>query len=87
MRLSKQKHDVGYVPGHNWVARVYLDDVAVDVFTADEERGLVIAPLLDDEGRPRIDRARRKCLEQTRYGRVRIEIDAASRRVLGLTDQ
>jgi hypothetical protein len=76
MRLSVDPTDSGYVrEALGSRVRVLLDGVEIRcVFTADEERGLVIVADLDEFGRSRLDHARRAIRKKTLYGLVRVEI-------------
>lgn len=76
MRISTFKEDPGYAPDKVG-AKVFFEGAEVlHVFTADEERRLIVQADLDDNGRVQIDEARQQVKTITRYGHVRIELRA-----------
>jgi len=74
MRISTLCDDPGYMPGIFGV-RVFLDGVEVcKVFTADEEKRLIVQADLDEQGRIQIDQGSTGVRMITRHGHVRIEV-------------
>lgn len=76
MRLSSIHGDPGYFEGRYGV-RVFLDGVEVShVFTADEERRLIVQGDLDEKGRLQLSDDKQDVRMVTRYGEVRVELPA-----------
>lgn len=77
MRLSAIETDPGYLPSGDYRranAKIYLDGVEqANVVTADEDEGLVVAPLLDDHGHIIADQSGNYRMDERR-GSVRIDV-------------
>lgn len=74
MRLSTDKDDPGYSPTA-FGARVFFNGAEVrGVFTADEEKRLIVQAVFDSAGRYQLAPCRTKVLRETRHGDVRIEL-------------
>lgn len=74
MRVSVDESDPGFANGNHWL--VYLDGVELrGVFTADEERRLVVQADFDEQGRMQLDRSIEppEVKRVKRYGHVRLE--------------
>lgn len=74
MRLSTDKEDPGYAAtAHR--ARVFFNGAEVrGVFTADEEKRLIVQAVFDEHGHFQIAPCRTKVLTEVRHGDVRIEL-------------
>lgn len=74
MRLSTDKEDPGYkATAHR--ARVFFNGAEVrGVFTADEEKRLIVQAVFDAHGRFQLAPCKTKVLTDVRYGDVRIEL-------------
>lgn len=73
MRISSQDNDPGFVNFRaNLGARVFLNEVELrDVFTADEEQGIVVVAARDEHGKLMLDG---DCIaRKTMTGVVRVE--------------
>lgn len=78
MRVSCDVDDEGYAPLAVRHCKVFLDGVErCHVITADEEKRMAILHVLDEHGRPKVDRGEIK--RETFYGNVRVELDAVAR--------
>ena len=74
MRISTLKDDPGYAP-EKVGATVFLDGTEVKhVFTADEERRLIVQADLDENGKYQLNEDRQSVKMVTRYGHVRVEL-------------
>lgn len=79
MRLSVLRSDPGFLawarmPGKTEL-KVFFEDVLVDrVLTADEERGYIVAHVLDARGRPILSIDRTELITKELHGRVRIQL-------------
>lgn len=75
MRMSTDPQDPGheaYLKGRP--VRVFFDGAEIKgVMTADEEKRLIVAAVLDDKGGYQLDKSKQAVLTETRYGHVRIE--------------
>jgi hypothetical protein len=82
MRISVLKDD----PGFHWAAvgsKVFFEGVEIkNVYTADEEKRLVVVAKLDAQGRLMLTEDREVATE-TRYGHVRVESSAIQRFLVG----
>jgi len=74
MRLSTDKDDPGYTAtAHR--ARVFFNGAEVrGVFTADEEKRLIVQAVFDERGHIQLAPCRTKVLTDVRHGDVRIEL-------------
>ena len=74
MRLSTDKDDPGYAATTHGV-RVFFNGAEVrGVFTADEERRLIVQAVFDESGCFQLAPCRTKVLTEVRHGDVRIEL-------------
>ncbi len=76
MRLSSRSDDPGYMPS-NYTSRVrvFFNGAEVrGVFTADEEKRLIVQAVFDANGRSQLAPNKKEVLSATHYGDVRIEL-------------
>jgi hypothetical protein len=76
MRLSTDKDDPGYQdPDITSRAHVFFNGhLTQGVFTADEEKGLIVQAFRDDKGKLQLAPCKTKILTEVRHGYVRIHI-------------
>lgn len=74
MRLSTREDDPGYVRGLAGVKVFFNGYERKHVFTADEEKGMIVAAALDAQGRVQLNADRSDVLTETLYGVVRMEL-------------
>jgi hypothetical protein len=74
MRISAFSDDPGYV-GRCFGVKVFFNGIERDkVFTADEEKRLIVVPVLDEDGSIMLNKERTEILQETLYGDVRVEL-------------
>lgn len=74
MRISTDRDDSGYT-AFAFAAKVFFNGAEVrGVFTADEEKRLIVQAVFDSAGRYQLAPCRTKVLRETRHGDVRIEL-------------
>jgi hypothetical protein len=73
VRISTQPDDPGYSPAAFGGTVIFNGTVAHDVFTADEEAGLIVQLVRNEHGLPKLTPDKDDVLLQTHYGVVSIE--------------
>lgn len=82
MRVSVFSDDPGYHPAV-FGTKVFFEGTEISrVFTADEERRMVVVAKVDEQGRVMLTPDREEVATETRYGSVRLELSAAMNRML-----